>query len=263
MDYAREGRTPFPQWNPFASVRLPSQSSAHYGLAITVTQTAFPEINFYDPDNTRINVQFGINSSVFQRDCRQSASNKVEVEEDGQLIPIMDFLKKTFPPQPSVLLNASQMDEWWSMNGKSFNWSGLPNEVRENILSHCIQKPEGYDPYHFQGPTRWPTRGNWYGVPEIYDQLGKWSSVLRVSSNMRNVAIRLCTVHNDKYPGGMVIAVCHAYQLKKIIKQFSGQRIICAADTDESHRDDLTKQYLAKQFQCKLTCCFSTRLFFA
>jgi hypothetical protein len=56
---------------------------------------------------------------------------------------------------------------------QSFNWPGLPTELKEHILQFCIGEPHGYTDYYYRMLDYKRRYNRRPGIYEVVDQLGK------------------------------------------------------------------------------------------
>lgn len=94
-----------------------------------------------------------------------------------------------------------------------FNWAGLPTELKELVLQHCVYRPHSeqyqyrvrvYRPRHNPGPR------------EVIDKLGDWEALLRLSSQTRILALRTVLAPRDRYPG-LVLACDSMREFREVI----------------------------------------------
>ncbi|OAL56750.1 hypothetical protein IQ07DRAFT_607065 [Pyrenochaeta sp. DS3sAY3a] len=169
------------------------QSASHFDISIEVHQTKNPK---YAGNSTKIDQSFRIEvlfhnfSNRLYRICRVRTGKRrrpshhaigcdIEVQEQGSFIPLRKFLSTAY-----LNLNDSVTSDtlysWWSINGKSFNWTGLPTEVKECIVGSCIELARTADLTN-RSLRLWK-RNYWKpGTHELADHLGRWIPLLRVS----------------------------------------------------------------------------------
>ncbi|KAH7402716.1 hypothetical protein BKA66DRAFT_564617 [Pyrenochaeta sp. MPI-SDFR-AT-0127] len=187
------------------------QSASHFNISIEVNQTKNPDYagktNPLRP-SFRIEVLFhDFNSRKLYRICRPGCdkdngarknctvlTNKnIRIGDSGAYVPLYDFLSNYFPCIQDVV-SADTLYTWWSANGKKFNWKELPTELKERIIHFCMHRshePGNSIPKPSHSRKWWSRRR---GLHELTGQLGKWSSLLRVSHQVRAIALRLCFV---------------------------------------------------------------------
>ena len=92
-----------------------------------------------------------------------------------------------------AIVSDGTLREYWRTNGKSFDWAGLPTELKEHIIQFCIGKAPNY-PDNFHDLKHLP-RSNFryhsHGC-EVTDRLGEWKRLLEVSTLVRAITLRLC-----------------------------------------------------------------------
>ncbi|KAJ4384324.1 hypothetical protein N0V86_001171 [Didymella sp. IMI 355093] len=84
-----------------------------------------------------------------------------------------------------------------TINGKSFNWSALPTELKERVVEHCMRKPRTHGVYSERlARFKWRYKNDHHirepGPFEIVEQLGDWFQLLYVSHQTRAITLRLC-----------------------------------------------------------------------
>ncbi|KAF2032195.1 hypothetical protein EK21DRAFT_61405 [Setomelanomma holmii] len=129
-------------------------------------------------------------------------TNKIEVIENGQSMPLHNFLAKHFPIFENCMASKQTMQAWWSANGKQFDWNSLPTELKEHVIQSCLHAPLTQDEYRtllykhksFFAKHPGDKPGREFGIYEIVDQLGNWASLLGVSHQVRAIALRLCFI---------------------------------------------------------------------
>jgi len=117
---------------------------------------------------------------------------------------ITKYWKLTKYQASEAFTSEGTLREFWSTNGKSFNWAGLPTELKENIIQFCIgtspcvptRRNTWRDPCyldHFHDLSRIPSCPQTKLRPcEVVDRLGRWKGLVRVSTQIRAIALRLC-----------------------------------------------------------------------
>lgn len=86
------------------------------------------------------------------------------------------------------------------MADQTFNWSGLPTELKERIVQCCAYQPLEQGDYR-QRLSRWFDRRRprdfrrEFGIYEIVDKLTDWYALLGVSHQVRAITLRLCFVY--------------------------------------------------------------------
>ncbi|KAJ6196696.1 hypothetical protein J3E72DRAFT_395536 [Bipolaris maydis] len=139
-----------------------------------------------------------------QRRKRKSGrrfTDEIEVytKKIGRYIPLEEFLEKMFPTFSQIPVGNDAMFQWWKTNGGTFNWTGLPTELKERIIYFCMH----------QSQPRALYRRAIRGAPEVTSQFGKWSAMLGVSRQVRAICLRICFVGSSdlQYGKGLCIDV--------------------------------------------------------
>jgi len=99
------------------------------------------------------------------------------------------------------------------MADQTFNWAGLPTELKERIIQCCTHQPLEQGDYR-QRLSRWNDRRRprdirrEFGIYEIVDKLTDWYALLGVSHQVRAITLRLCFI----YHGGFTLlsTSCHS-----------------------------------------------------
>ncbi|OAG10729.1 uncharacterized protein CC84DRAFT_492555 [Paraphaeosphaeria sporulosa] len=106
-----------------------------------------------------------------------------------------------------MMTSEGTLKQFWNANGKSFNWSDLPTELKEHVIQFCIIMAPKH-PDHFHSNTRVDRLSiiDKHSC-ELVDRLSQWKSLLRVSTQVRAITLRLC--HN----GSLVSCVQTLYLL--------------------------------------------------
>ena len=121
-----------------------------------------------------------------------------------------------FPPDENQADEAT-LRAWWDVNGKSFNWSGLPTELKEIVLQFCVSKPHGLSDF-YTGSQAYKRRNRQKsGIYEVVGQLGAWKSLLQVSHQVRAIVLSLLLVRNELYSGGLSIISLGTRDFKDVI----------------------------------------------
>lgn len=180
------------------------QSASHFDISIEVHQTNNPK---YAGNSTKIDQAFRIEvlfhnfSNRLYRICRVRIGKRrrpthhaigydIEVQERGSFIPLRKFLSRSY-----LTLNNSVTSDtlysWWSINGKSFNWTGLPTEIKECIVGSCIELSRVAELTN-RSLRLWKRNHRKPGTHELADHLGHWTPLLRVSHQVRAITLRIC-----------------------------------------------------------------------
>lgn len=212
-----------PQFNPtslmnclYEAVRqYQLQSPDHYELGIEVQQVGRPygrsvgtALNNGSIEKF-LNVLFYGNSTegsiTLPVQCHLQSSGRRSGKKSwtclsvscGATVDDLDtFLSSTFPIIDGPLRHDT-LALWWHANGKSFNWTALPTELKERVIVHCLHHPTTYGIFserlaHFDRRPKPPHEIRRPGPFEIIEQLGDWFHLLSVSHQIRAIALRLC-----------------------------------------------------------------------
>lgn len=159
------------------------------------------------------------------RFCRQHFRNgrltdHVQVKEDGRWIAMYWMLNKHFPTSESVFTSIESLRGFWEANGKGFNWNGLPTELKENVVLCCIDKGRLESPQIAKADAQRVSRIQRYErassmrpPSQLEVVLGewRWSSLLWVSTVVREFTVRLCLAGSSV--SFMVVATCAQREL--------------------------------------------------
>lgn len=207
----------------FHTYRL--KSVAHYALHVYVQ---LAEEDDDPPPPHEVTLTYGFSTRVvFQpyldeelqiRACRplfraKKLTDSVQVREKGRWVSLDKFLSKHFPPNQG-LVTESTMRNWWSENGKTFNWSGLPTELKNQVLQFCVCNPTGTSKYWLELQRHRQTYRPRPGPHEVVGLLGDWRALLGVSHQVRSLVLPLVLVRNDEYSGGLTIVSQSVRDLK-------------------------------------------------
>jgi hypothetical protein len=192
------------------------QSAAHFDVLLEAKQAlALDEDKM--TRSTRLKVSFVsfdkthhlVCRPVFRRHLRKKThtyAKRVQVENDGQFVPLAEFLDSKYPCHPDFM-HAYHMQKWWAANDKVFDWAGLPTELKGVIIQSCVdQRPEPDDipraKERFGGrPGKIIRRGRNSGIQEVVEKLTKWRALLGVSHQVRAITLRICFFGSDNHPG--------------------------------------------------------------
>ncbi|KAH3920662.1 hypothetical protein HBI56_219130 [Parastagonospora nodorum] len=126
------------------------------------------------------------------------------------------------------------------MADQTFNWAGLPTELKERIAQCCAYQPLEQGDYR-QRLSRWfdrrrprDTRRE-FGIYEIIDKLTDWASLLGVSHQVRAITLRLCFV----YYGGLSLMASSCRSLASSLDRLG--RYYQMMDDNGLPMDDRTK----------------------
>jgi hypothetical protein len=204
--------------NTILAYRL--QSAAHFDVLIDVRQ-AFRVEDINLTQETKLNVLFlGFTETksyvcrpVFRTHPRKKtrvATKKVDICDTGSggYISLTKFLNMKYPSFPDSV-GMTQMRSWWAANGKVFNWTSLPTELKEHVIQYCLHQPDeqwNYRPFR-KRKNRFAGRYE-PGVYEVVEMLTRWGALLAVSHQVRAITLRLCLIGNSEMiiSGGFSVA---------------------------------------------------------
>lgn len=235
------------------------QSAAHFDVPIDVCQATHPS----NPDrfaNVDRDFQLRVGFYHFGTDpvfavCRPTIAKRgcnkeevikgaVQVWMENQFVPVMRFLEATFPTYNQPVAG-EVMFQWWKANGKTFNWIGLPTEVKERIVQCCMHHSP---PLPVQHKSRGRVRHVEQGAPEVLGQLGKWASLLTVSHQVRAISLRLCFAGSSDlaFNGGLCIVAESYASLQRTLRRLEKHRQLVKANSvpTDDHTRQLEKAYL-------------------
>ncbi|KAI4653531.1 hypothetical protein J4E93_001297 [Alternaria ventricosa] len=229
------------------------QSAAHFNIPIDVCQATHdsnPD-RFADIDG---DFQICVGFYNFGTDpvfavCRPKVAKRgrnkgkvvkgaVQVWMRTKFVPVGRFFEAEFSP-----LNGPVADEimfqWWNANGRTFNWTGLPTEVKERVLMFCLHQSP---PLPIQKKSRGRIRQVTQGAPEVIGQLGKWASLLTVSHQVRAISLRLCFAGNSdlEFGDGLCIVAESVLSFQRSIRRLDKHRQLTAVNSlpsDEKARE--------------------------
>jgi hypothetical protein len=192
------------------------QHFAHQIAADIDSDSLPPETPIGLTKGLKLKVIFGNYHVHESRNCRplfrkNKLTKVVQVREKNRWITLTAFLAMHFPPVQDCVSDGT-MREWWDNNGKTFDWTGLPKELKLKIVQFCIPNPKMFIPSYLTKKYKkgYHSRSAPY---EIAYQLGDWKALLHVSAEVRVVALRVILVHNDHCPGGLTI---NSYRLNQL-----------------------------------------------
>jgi hypothetical protein len=153
------------------------------------------------PSSSRIRVSFksvGSEPDSITTTCRPafiagSPTGAIQVSKGKHYISLQQFLHITFPvEEASVKLDP--VWDWSVEETKFFNWTGLPVELKEQIVEHCMHQLLDRNIYlaALSRHRAKSGRGTELGPYEVTEQMGDWYSLLRVSKQVRAIVLRLC-----------------------------------------------------------------------
>jgi hypothetical protein len=135
-------------------------------------------------------------------------------------------LQVNFPPD-EMFVNQGTMEEYWAVNGKIFDWAGLPTELKENVIQYCVSGLSSYeDDFHrYPAARKLSPRAHQDRVrhhSELVQKLGDWSSLPSVSVQIRALTLRLLFNGSATYPQGFCVTsndyACFNRRLRRLDK---------------------------------------------
>jgi len=227
-----------------AALKYRLQSAAHHNILIDVcqaTHTSNPD-RFADIDGDfQLCVgfyNFGIDPvfAVCRPKVARRGRNKekvikgaVQVWKRNKFQPVMRFFEAEFPPIDGPVADEI-VYQWWHANGHTFNWTGLPTEVKERIIMFCLHQSP---PIPAQKKSGGRVRQVKQGAPEVVGQLGKWASLLTVSHQVRAISLRLCFAGSSdlEFSKGLCIVADSVFSLKYSFRRLDKHRQLTEVDS--------------------------------
>lgn len=134
---------------------------------------------------------------------RSKSRPQITVRQIKRKYTLKRFLNYAFPIF-DMPVDKDTHWRWWLSNRKTFNWTGLPTELKECIVEHCMHRPcsqlGAYEEKLIKFNRRYrPYSKSGKPVPfEIVQQLGDWYNLLYVSFQVREITLRLCMTGSTK-----------------------------------------------------------------
>ncbi|KAF1841653.1 uncharacterized protein K460DRAFT_170891 [Cucurbitaria berberidis CBS 394.84] len=211
------------------------QSASHFDVSIEVHQTRSSEyagkpiqlipsfkieVLFHDFNNQKLYRICRLKPRRSSRKVHKVLAAHIQVREYDRNVSLHDFLNVNFPILQDPV-KAETLHAWWSENGKTFNWIGLPTELKERIIQSCMHRTHepGNGHRSLQYPRKRDRRRS--GPHELTDILGTWSQLLRVSHQVRAITLRLCFVgsSNMTFSKGLCVVVHSCFDFKDSIRR--------------------------------------------
>ena len=216
------------------------QSLRHYLLYIKVHQVVGKHVPIKQSRVIKLSVGFyNYGQHPILRDCGpEFATGRIVVMCGKSHVLLEDFLAMQFPINEEPLdFGYRDMLDWWSENGKTFNWTGLPIEIKEHIIRNCMTgtpyTPTDMISISYEGSsasarvlvsrfgTRAPraTRKELRGPYEITDKFNYSNSFLLTSHQVRCLALRMAFKGSSQFPHheGLIINVVSGFKFTKRI----------------------------------------------
>jgi hypothetical protein len=211
------------------------QSPTHFAIRIPVFAVDEQQYgSFALSKHSRIKVGITNYPTEATYDCRPlvrygRVTKFVQVHHKNRWIALEQFLVTVFPVE-SAWPTIESLSEWWACNGKSFNWLGLPTELKLHILQFCVQGSEGHSDYNHAVSKYWTNHNRNPGPYEVVDILGDWMGLLTASSDTRELALKLCIEGSDMYCGGLTILVPNLPNFKDTLNRLGRYYQMVKAD---------------------------------
>lgn len=215
------------------------QSPAHFELEIEAQQTSSPygkteqsreapltmfiDVLFYGTSiEGRITVPVQCHVRRLEQRSRRAQWECLVISSHRRTVERLDnFLASTFPVM-DARLQSDTVWRWWLRNGKSFNWTALPTELKERTIKHCMHQPYNYGLYseklaRFDQRYKADRKIRKPGPFEVIDQLGDWFPLLYVSHQVRTITFRLCLIGGSNliYSKGLCITASSYASLRE------------------------------------------------
>ncbi|KAF2735154.1 hypothetical protein EJ04DRAFT_511990 [Polyplosphaeria fusca] len=218
------------------------QSAFHFAQQITLE-------NARNGPYGSLTVQIGTWNTKIVRTCRvHKHTGDVQALEKGEWKSLETSLKKYFPVSDNeTSADSDTMRAWWTENGQTFNWSALPTELKENVLQFCVNQPYQHSITYYDRKKYSRQSKYQRGPHEIFHLLGQWSSLLRVSKQVRILVLRLCLKGSIEYPEGFRIGSgSHKDFARKIMRLGSYYQLVepNSAPVKATSSQILAKRYL-------------------
>ncbi|CAA9965366.1 hypothetical protein PTMSG1_08725 [Pyrenophora teres f. maculata] len=229
------------------------QSASQFNVPIEVAQamhTRNPPLSSLFRPNVLLYVGFySFGTTPIIALCRPRASeggkkqpnmspNNVEVLLQDKFVPLTRFLSTNFPKYKTPV-GDEVMYQWWKANGKKFNWTGLPTELKERIVQFCMHRSalpplSKRSVYKNRGPH------------EVTAHLGKWAALLRVSHQVRAISLRLCLTGSSdlRYGKGLCIVSGSTADFKNSIRRLSKFPQLLESDNASIATDEKTSMLI-------------------
>lgn len=133
---------------------------------------------------------------------KQSVTNKVQIREKGKWISVTNSLSKHFPACDADA-NMETLRAFWDSTECTFEWTGLPNELKEHVFQFCIFQDGRYNLTNLVTAKKY--RCNDRRPHEILRVLGEWSGLLGASQQVRALVLRLLLKGNIHVRSGLIL----------------------------------------------------------
>ena len=159
-----------------------------------------------------------------------------------EVVPLERFLRTTFPMYKAPVGDEA-MYQWWRANGKTFNWTDLPTELKERIIQFCMHRSV-LAPL----PRRFIRKHR--SAHEVIGHFGHWAALLGVSHQVRAISLRLCFMGSSglTYDKGLCIVAENMVVLKQSIRNLARFSQLLEPDNASIATDDKTSM-LARTYR--------------
>ncbi|RMZ72196.1 n-acetyltransferase 5 [Pyrenophora seminiperda CCB06] len=192
------------------------RSASHFSIPIEVSQAIHPQspsantlavyVGFYNFGTTPI---FAVcQPRTLLKRGTDIYPKHIEVLVQGKFVPLGRFISANFQ-KFNAPIACEVMYQWWRANGKTFQWTLLPTELKERIIYFCMHRSE-------RALQRLSKNGYKNGgLHEVHRHFGQWTALRRVSHQVRAISLRLCFM-------GLHIKAENTFVLKQSIRRLDG-----------------------------------------
>ena len=244
-----------------AALKYRLQSAAHYNIPIDVCQATHASnpdrladisedfmlyVGFYNFGTNPVFAVCRPKIAKRRRDKGKIIKGAAQVWIRNKFVPVARFFDAEFPPIDGPVSDEI-MFQWWHANGHSFNWTGLPTEVKERILMFCMHQSP---PLPIQKKHRGRVRHVKQGAPEVVGQLGKWASLLTVSHQVRAISLRLCFAGSSdlEFNNGLCIVAESRFSFERSMRRLDKHRQLTGTNSLPSDDKARALETLYKAF---------------
>jgi hypothetical protein len=207
--------------------RYRMQSPAHFTLHIDIQLADTGHVPNCGAFKSQLNITFQHYSKEVHWLCKQylkkgRPTQKVMVCNTSVRfgVPLSKLLAEHFPVS-EAWTSEDTLRDFWNTNGKSFDWARLPTELKEHVIQFCIVTAPSH-PDHFHDDPRVRTfdapKARYMRSCELIDRLSRWKSLLRVSTQVRAITLRLCFSGSLTFDQGLCMT---SYGLQDFSDRFS------------------------------------------
>jgi hypothetical protein len=167
-------------------------------------------------------------------------------------VPLHTSLLMNFPPNQTFVTKET-MEAYWIANGKTFNWTGLPTELKENVIQFCVSDLSTYkDHFHKLPAARKLSARGFQNQDrhrsEVVQKLGDWRSLLLVSSQIRALTLRLLFNGCSTYRHGFCITSDKYYGFGRRLRRLDEHHQLTQSDSVFKPGDRIVS-LLARQYR--------------